>query len=167
MKNFIQEAQGYVACHETAVSKYLSFAGTMILYLAIMIFLSFFEVGVVNVHHVDFSTLMTLALLVYYFMQNWKLAIPLIAVFLFLLWIASLFASAGPNSFSLWSFIIILAIGLGLVYASHLIMHKKPEIKSQACRMLVVPMIMIAELYFLFGWMSGMKDKIYKTEKKG
>lgn len=164
MKNFIEEAQGYVACHEKPVSKYLSFIGSLMLYLAMLIFFSFFEVGVVNVAHVDFATIITLALLIYFFMQDWKLALPLVLVFIFLLWLANQFAYAGPSSFSLWSFIIILAIGLGLTYASHLVVHKQPEIKSQACRILIVPLIMVAELYFLMGWFSGLKEKIYKKK---
>jgi len=166
MKNFIEQARAYAAHHNEPINKYTHYVGVPILILSLMIFFSFFHIGIVNVISIDFATIGTLALIIYYFVLNWKLAIPLTVILIFLLWIANLFAYAGPTSTALWAFIITFILGWGLLFVGHAVEKKRPAFMEHALEALIAPMFLTAEAFFAINWLPELKKEIYKKESK-
>ncbi len=165
MKNFTNKAKSYVAQHQKPLSSYIHYVSVPLLLLSLMIFCSFFQIGIVNVLNIDFATVGVLALIIYYFMQDWRLAIPVTVVLLILLWIATLFAYAGPTAVAVWAFIITFILGAGGMLAGYYMEDKQPGWVEGACQLLVAPLVIMAELFFMINWFPELKKTIYGKEK--
>ncbi|KTD14956.1 DUF962 domain-containing protein [Legionella israelensis] len=166
MINFIEHARLYAAYHQMPSSRYTHFASIPLILLSSMIFLSFFQIGITNVLYVDFATIGTLVLIIYSFMLNWKLALPLTPILIFLLWIATLFGYAGPTVTAVWAFIITFVLGWGLQFIGHMMEGKHPSIKDHIYEAIVIaPLFLMAELFFMANWLPELKNKIYVTEE--
>lgn len=166
MKNFIEQARFYAAYHQKSISRYTHYASIPLILFSSMVLLSFFQIGIINVISVDFATIGTLILIIYYFMMNWKLALPLTPVLIFLLWIATLFGYTGPTAAALWTFIVTFLLGWGLQFIGHMREGKHPPFKEHMYEVFVVaPLFLMAELLFMAHWLPDLKKKIYGEEK--
>jgi uncharacterized membrane protein YGL010W len=163
MKPFIEQAQLYASFHQNEVTRYTHFAGVPLIILSVMILLGFVKIAVPGIFATSLAFLATIALLVYYFMLTWELALPLTPILLFLLWLSSWFSHAGPTKLGVWSFIITFVVGWGLQFYGHFIEGKKPAFMVNIMQMLIAPLYLTAELIFMAGYMSALKERIYQT----
>ncbi|KTD76513.1 DUF962 domain-containing protein [Legionella waltersii] len=163
MKPFIAQAQLYASFHQNPVTRYTHFAGVPLIILSIMILLGFVKIVIPGVLATSLAFLVTIALLVYYFMLTWELALPLTPILLFLLWLSSWFSHEGPTKLGIWSFVITFVVGWGLQFYGHFIEGKKPAFLVNITQMLIAPLYLTAELFFMAGYMSAMKEQIYQT----
>lgn len=161
MKSFIEQAQFYATYHQNNMTRYTHMAGVPLIILSIMILLGFVKIVIPGVFATTLACLTTLAALIYYFRLNWQLALALTPILIILLWIASLFSEYGPTKLGLWAFLITFILGWGLQLYGHFIEGKKPAFMINVCQALVAPLFLTAELFFMAGYMTDLKEQIY------
>lgn len=168
MKSFIEHAHFYAEYHQNAMTRHTHLAGVPLIILSLMILLGFVKIIIPGVFGTNLACLTALAILIYYFRLNWQLALAVTPIFMVLLWIASWFSYTGPSKLGLWAFLITFIIGWGLQFYGHYIEDKKPAFLSNINSLLIAPLFLTAELFFMAGYMSSLKAQIYGSvnEKK-
>ena len=161
MKSFIEQAQMYTGYHQNKMTRYTHMAGVPIIIFSIMIFLGFVKVIVPGVFGTSLASLATLAVLIYYFRLNWQLALALTPIMhAVLLWLAHWFTLLGPTKLGVWVFIITFVVGWGIQLYRHYIEGKKPAFMASLNQALIAPLVLIAELFFMAGFMTPLKKQI-------
>lgn len=166
MKSFIEQAQLYALYHQNIKTRYTHMVGIPLIMLSIMIFLGFIKIIMPGVFITNLACLATLIALIYYFRLNWQLALALTPIMIILLLIASWFSQNGPTPLGIWAFILFFVIGLGLQFYGHYIEGKKPAFMYNVSQILIAPLYLVAELFFMAGYMQALKDQIYVSEKE-
>ncbi|HRD70791.1 MAG TPA: DUF962 domain-containing protein [Legionella sp.] len=161
MRPFIEQAQMYAAYHQNVTTRYTHLIGVPLIILSLMILLGFVKIIIPGVYGTNLACLTSLVVLIYYFRLNWQLALPLTLVFIILLWIASWFNYYGPTTFGVWAFLITFVVGWGIQLYGHFVEGKKPAFFANLNQALIAPMFLMAELFFMAGLMSSLKEKIY------
>ena len=158
---FVEQAQCYASYHQKAVTRYTHMAGIPLIILSLMILLGFVHVVIIGVLDVNVAIIVTAVLLIYYFRLYWRLALALTPILIFLLWVASFISHDGPTSEALWSFIIIFFIGCTLQFIGHFIEEKRPAFTDNVWQVLIAPLFIAAEIFFIAGRMDELKEDIY------
>lgn len=161
MKSFLEQAQFYATYHKNPMTRYTHMVGVPIVILSFMILLGFVQIIIPGVFATNLACLTTLVLLIYYFRLNWQLSLALTPIMIILLWIASWFNHAGPTKLGLWAFIITFVLGWGLQFYGHFIEDKKPALMDNLFQALISPLYLMAELFFMAGFMKQLKEQIY------
>ena len=102
-----------------------------------------------------------MVVLIYYYRLHWQLALAITPIFLILLWIAHWFCRFGPTKLGIWAFIITFIIGWGLQFYGHYLEGKKPAFMDHLSQTLIAPLYLMAELFFMAGYMTPLKEQIY------
>lgn len=160
MRSFIEQAQFYAAYHQKSLTRSSHFIGIPLLIFSLMIFLGFFHLVVPGVMDLSFAEIATVVLLVYYYYLNWRLAMPLTVILLILLWLANLVSRHGPDSVSLWTFIITFVLAWIVQLVGHFIEGKRPALMDNLWQALIAPLFLIAEVFFLAGYLQDLKQQI-------
>ncbi|MFT4058188.1 MAG: DUF962 domain-containing protein [Legionella sp.] len=163
MKPFIEQAQIYASYHKKQITRYIHFAGVPLIVLSLMILLGFVQIIIPNVFASNLAWFATIALLIYYFLLEWKLALAITPILLFLLWIAHWFSENGPTTLGLWTFILTFVIGWALQFYGHYLEGKKPAFLDNLNQALIAPLFLVAELFFMAGYMKPLRAQIYGT----
>lgn len=166
MKSFIEQAQFYADYHQNIQTRYTHMAGVPIVILSLMILFGFVKIIMPGVFATNLACLATLIALIYYFRLNWQLALALTPIMLILLLIANWFSQDGPTSFGVWFFIIFFIIGWGLLFYGHYLEGKKPAFMDNLNQALIAPLYLVAELFFMAGYMEPLKEQIYGPKQK-
>lgn len=166
MKTFSEISQFYVKYHQKPVTLYTHFIGVPLVTLSVMIFLGFIKIIVPGLFATDVAFLTTLVALFFYFRLQWQLALALaLTPLLFiLLWIAHAFSYAGPTKTGVLAFIITFVLGLGAQLYGHHLEGKKPAFMDNFVQSLIAPLFLVAELFFMAGYMTSLKEQIYAVE---
>jgi uncharacterized membrane protein YGL010W len=163
MKPFIEQAQTYASYHQKEVTRYTHFAGVPLIVLSLMILLGFVQIIIPGILVSNLAWFATIALLIYYFLLNWKLALASTPILLFLLWIAHWFSEDGPTTLGMWTFIITFVVGWALQFYGHYLEGKRPAFIDNLSQTLIAPLFLVAELFFLAGYMKPLQTQIYGT----
>ena len=161
MKSFVEQAQFYATYHQNATTRYTHFAGVPLIVLSLMILLGFIQIIIPGVFASNLAWFATIAILVYYFLLNWQLALAITPIMLFLLWIAHWFSAYGPTTLGVWTFIITFVVGWGLQLYGHYIEGRKPAFMDNLSQLLVAPLFLVAELFFMAGYMKSLQVQVY------
>ena len=117
-----------------------------------LMFLSWAHIGFGDSIRISFAWLFTIAVLVYYFFLDVKLACVATVVFFIFTAIASGIASGGPSSGNFIFAIICLGGGLGGLFAGHMMYEKnKPDYIHGLGQIIVAPLFFIIEALKKFG----------------
>ncbi|MDI9817974.1 MULTISPECIES: DUF962 domain-containing protein [unclassified Legionella] len=161
MKSFVEQAQFYAEYHKKPFTLYTHLAGVPLIIFSLLIFLGFFHLMVPGVFDSTISSIATVVLLVYYFFLNWRLALVLTPVLIFLLWIADIITAAGPTRYALWTFVVTFILGWVLQLTGHYLEGKRPALLVNFWQALVAPLFLTAELFFKFDRMKKLQQQIY------
>ncbi len=164
MKSFIEQAQFYATYHQNMKTRYTHMAGVPLIILSVMILLGFVQIIIPGVFASNLAWFATIAALAYYFFLNWELALALTPIMLFLLWIAHWFSEDGPTTLGVWAFIITFFVGWGLQFYGHYLEGKKPAFMDNVGQALIAPLYLVAELFFMAGYMKSLQAQIYGAE---
>lgn len=164
MTLFIDQAKQYAQYHQNQSTIYAHMAGIPLLILSLLVLLGFLHLVIPGLLDIKFADIAILALLIWYFTLNWLLALVLLPVFIVLLWIADFFNYSGPTAFGLWTFVILFLLGCALQFVGHFFEGKRPPFKINLWQMLLAPMFLTAELFFMAGRMESLKKAIHGKE---
>ncbi|MGC1183185.1 DUF962 domain-containing protein [Legionella sp.] len=163
MKPFIEQAQCYASYHHNTMTQYTHMVGVPLIILSFMILLGFVQIIIPAVFASTLAWFATIAILIYYFLLNWKLTLALTPIMLFLLWIAHWFSEDGPTTLGIWAFVITFMGGWGLQFYGHYLGGKKPAFMDNLSLALIAPLYLTAELFFMAGYMKSLQMQIYGT----
>lgn len=161
MKSFIEQAQFYAAYHQKPITRYTHLVGVPLIVFSLMVLFGFLHLIIPGVMDTTLAGIATVALLVYYFYLNWRLALVITPIFIVLLWLANLVSHAGPTHSALWIFAFTFVLGWILQLVGHLIEGKRPALLDNFWQSLISPLFLTAELFFIAGRMHGLKEEIY------
>lgn len=164
---FINQAQGYAAYQNNAITRYIHMVSVPLIILSLMILLGFVRVIILGVLNVDLAEIATFGLLVYYFFLHWRLALVLTPLLIFLLWVAECFSYTGPTSFALEAFALTFLVGCILQFMSYFVEGKRPPFSNILEQLLIAPLSLVAEIFFMVGYMQPLKEEIYGTTAIG
>lgn len=164
MVPFIEQAKLYACYHQNPIARYLRAIGIPMMMLSMMILLGFVHIVIIGILNVTLAEIVTIGLLIYYFLLNWRLAFVATPILIFLLWIATLFTDEGPNRFALWAFLVTFALGCVAEFIEYFIEGKRPLGIALFFQTLIAPLFLIAELFFMVGRMQGLKNQVYESE---
>lgn len=163
MKPFIEQAQVYATYHQKITTRYTHLIGVPLIVLSFMILLGFVKISVPNVFTTTLAWFATIAILIYYFLLNWQLALAITPIMLFLLWIAHWFSLNGPTTLGTWAFIITFVVGWGFQLYGHFLEGKRPAFMDNLSQALIAPLYLTAELIFSVGYMKSLQTQIHGT----
>jgi uncharacterized membrane protein YGL010W len=161
MTSFIEQAQSYASYQQNVITRYIHMLSLPLIIVALMIFLGFVRIIILGVLDIDLAQIATFALLIYYCRLQWRLALALAPPLVFFLWIAGCFSYDGPTSIALWAFAITLFLGCTLQLIGYFIEGKRPSFHDMLKQLIIAPLTIIAELFFMIGRMRDLKEKIY------
>ncbi|MBG77413.1 MAG: hypothetical protein CL570_00060 [Alphaproteobacteria bacterium] len=160
MVPFIEQAQLYGRYHTKRITWYTHMAGIPLLFLSAFMLLGFIHIVIPNVLDIRIAEIVAIALLVYYFRLEWRLAFVVTPIFIVLLYISSLFTYAGPSAFSLWATLIFFLLGCVLQLIGHILEGKRPAFTHNLWHSLISPLFLTAEVFFMMGWMPKLERSI-------
>lgn len=85
MKSFIEQAQIYAIYHQNIKTRYTHMVGIPLIIFSFMILLGFVHIIIPGVFFSTLAWFATIVLLSYYFLLNWKLALAITPIMLFIL----------------------------------------------------------------------------------
>lgn len=164
MKPFVEQARSYAMYHQKPVTRYTHMVGIPLVILSFMILLGFVRVVIVGVLDINIAHIATLILLAYYFRLQWRLALAITPVLIFLLWIAEFFSYEGPTAFALWSCLFFFVLGSSLQLVGHFIEENRPAFIEHAHHIFIAPLVIMAEAFFAFGLMPQLKSELFNDK---
>lgn len=164
MKSFIEQARSYASYHQNLIARYLRAFAIPMMLLSTLILLGLVHFVIIGVLDITLAEMVTMGLLVYYFILNWRLAMVAMPILIFILWIATLLTDAGPNHVVLWAFLVTFILGCVAELVEYFIEGKRPLGMTFFCQILIAPLFLVAELIFMMGRMQGLKDEIYEAQ---
>jgi uncharacterized membrane protein YGL010W len=160
MKTLDEQLKNYNSYHTKFTTRLTHYIGIPLIAFSVLIFMHWFSFSMDNVFSLSFAWLLTLAVLVYYFMLDWQLAggvaIGLIILNLLALWL-------GGSSFNTTGFIVFLVCFIGgwaLQLGGHFIEGNKPALCDSLCQVFIAPLFLVAEIFFMAGLRKDLKNKL-------
>jgi len=160
MKSFIEQAKVYAHYHQKATTRYTHFVGVPMIVLSLMILCSFLHLSVPGVFDRTLAEMLTLFVLLYYIVLNWRLGLSVTPVFLLLLWIGHKIGSNGPDATALQWFAGLFVIGWIIQLLGHLFEGRRPALTTNLWQAVIAPLFLTAEVYFMCGKMQPLKEAI-------
>ncbi|WP_367605737.1 DUF962 domain-containing protein [Legionella sp. W05-934-2] len=161
MKSFLDLAQTYAHYHQKPVTLYTHFVGVPLIVFSVMVLFSFLQLVVPGVFSLTSAEILTIAVLIYYILLNWRLGLSITPLFIILLWIAHWVGGDGPSQTSITVFLVCFILGWIIQLIGHLIEGNKPAFLTSLWQMVIAPLFLMAEVYFLSGKMQSLKENIY------
>lgn len=160
MNAFIKQAREYDHKHAKPISLYTHFVGIPFFLLAMFILLGIVHIVIPNFVDIRIADIVGIALLIYYFTLEWRVALAVTPIFFILLFLSSLFTAAGVSGLAVWGFIICFIIGAGSILVGHMLEGKRSLLSHDYWQSLLSPMFLTAKVLFMFGWLSSLQKKI-------
>jgi uncharacterized membrane protein YGL010W len=160
MQSFVTQARLYASYHKSKTTWYLHLLGVPIILFSLMVFLGFVHIIVPGVFETNLAVLATLAVLVYYYRLQWKLALALTPIMAILLLLANLFSARGPTKLGLWAFALSFIIGWCLQLYGHFQEKKKPAFMDDLFMTCIAPLYLTATLFFKAGYLQSLQEEI-------
>ncbi|MCL1123097.1 Mpo1 family 2-hydroxy fatty acid dioxygenase [Shewanella surugensis] len=158
MRNAVERLSTYKSVHLNTRNVMTHFIGVPLIVLSVFILLALTPVAILfGDYRLEIDMLAVIALSVYYLALNIRLAFGLIVSMALMFFIA--------NGIVQWSGALWLAIGLFVTgwifqFVGHYFEKAKPAFFDDLDQLLIGPFFLMAELYFNFGWLSSLEDKI-------
>lgn len=162
MLSFIDQAKQYAQSHQKKSTRYTHFVGVPLIVFSLMLFFSFLHLTVPGYFSRTAAELLTLLVLVYYLVLNWRLALSIAPLLLLLLFLANWLGGSGPSADALILFASCFTIGWILQFLGHLLERNRPAFTQSIWQMLIAPLVLVAEVYFMFGKMPKLQAALHQ-----
>ncbi|WP_298768446.1 DUF962 domain-containing protein [uncultured Shewanella sp.] len=158
MRNAVERLSTYKSVHLNTNNVKTHFIGVPLIVLSVFILLALTPVAILfGDYRLAIDKLAVIGLSIYYLMLNIRLALGLIVVMLITLFLANIIADW---SGALWLAIGVFVIGWVIQFIGHYFEKAKPAFIDDLDQLLIGPLFLMAEMYFHFGWLSSLKEKI-------
>jgi len=141
MKPLAEQLATYRQQHTQPTNKIVHYIGIPAILISLLIALSWVSVSIAGYWHITFAWLAVLALLVYYFFLDTKLAAVMTVVLILLTLLCSWIAFPAPTKFSLILFLVLFIGGWVLQFVGHTFEKATPGFLTNASQALVAPFV--------------------------
>jgi uncharacterized membrane protein YGL010W len=158
VKTLEEQMAIYAAYHRDPRNKATHFEGVPLIMLALLVPLSLhrFELAGFSVTP---AMLVAAALLAYYFVLDFVLAVAMLAVLGALIWLAELVAAGGAARAWTW-FGVLFVAGWILQLVGHVFEGRKPALVDNLFQIFVAPIFLCAEIFFALGLRPGLRSAV-------
>jgi len=160
VKTLEEEMAIYAAYHQDRRNKATHFVGVPLIMLALLIPLSFHRFELVG-FHVTPAMLLAAALLAYYFVLDFALAVAMLAVLGALIWLAELIAAGGAARAWTW-FGVLFVGGWALQLVGHGFEGRRPALVDNLFQIFVAPIFLCAEVFFALGYKGRLQETVHR-----
>lgn len=158
MRNAVERLSTYKSVHLNAKNVKTHFIGVPLIVLSVFILLALTPVAILfGDYRLDIDMLAVIGLSVYYLLLNVRLALGLIFSMIIVFVIANIIADLSGG---LWLAIGLFVIGWLFQFLGHYFEKAKPAFVDDVDQLLIGPFFLMAELYFHFGWLSSLEEKM-------
>lgn len=159
----------YEDAHSNSSNRILHYIGIPAIFIGVVMFFSWFTVGIFGRWHIEFAWFGVIGLLVYYFFLNVRVAVVATVILILLTWFSTWLARPMPTKFSFILFLILLIGGFVCLFVGHSFEKKKPSFAKDIIQLTVAPLFLIIEVMKKFGLEShlaiGEKKATPKSKK--
>ena len=148
----------YAAYHRDARNKATHFVGVPLIMLSLLVPLSLLRVNVGG-FDLTAAVLLSSAVLAYYFVLDFVLAVAMLAVFGALIWLAELIAAGGAARAWTW-FGALFVGGWILQLVGHVFEGRKPALVDNIFQIFVAPIFLAAEILFALGYKPALHSAV-------
>ena len=148
----------YAAYHRDPRNKATHFVGVPLIMLALLIPLSLHRFELMG-FSVTPAMLVAAALLAYYFVLDFALAVAMLAALGGLIWLAELIAAAGAARAWIW-FGALFVGGWILQLVGHVFEGRRPALVDNLFQIFVAPIFLCAEIFFALGYKPGLRSAV-------
>jgi uncharacterized membrane protein YGL010W len=158
VKTLEDEMAVYAAYHRDPRNRATHFLGVPLIMLALLVPLSLhrFELAGFSVTP---ALLVAAALLAYYFVLDFALAVAMLVVLGALIWLAELLAAGGAAHAWIW-FGAAFVGGWILQLVGHVFEGRKPALVDNLFQIFIAPIFLCAEVFFALGLRSGLRSAV-------
>jgi len=149
----------YAAYHQDARNKATHFVGVPLIVLSLLIPLSFQRLELIGFSLTP-AMLLAAALLAYYFVLDFGLAVAMLAVLGALIWLAELIASGGAARAWTW-FGVLFVGGWILQLVGHVFEGRKPALADNLFQIFIAPIFLSAEILFALGYKPALRAAVH------
>ena len=159
VKTLEEEMATYAAYHQDARNKATHFVGVPLIMLALLVPLSWPEINFFG-FKITAAMLLAAALLAYYFVLDFALAVAMLAVLGALIWLAELIAAGGAARAWTW-FGALFVGGWILQLVGHAFEGRKPALVDNLFQIFVAPIFLGAEILFALGYKPALRAAVH------
>jgi len=150
----------YAAYHRDPRNKATHFVGVPLIMLAILVPLSFPSIDFFG-FKATAAVLLAAALLAYYFVLDFALAMAMLAVLGALIWLAELIAAGGAAR--AWTWIGVLFVGGWILQlVGHVFEGRRPALVDNLFQIFVAPIFLCAEVFFALGYKPRLQEAVQR-----
>src|SRR3954464_12436443 len=150
VKTLEEEMATYAAYHRDPRNKATHFVGVPLIMLAILVPLSIHRFELMG-FSVTPAVLLATALLAYYFVLDFALAVAMLAVLGALIWLAELMGGGG-GARDWTGFGVLFVGGWALQLVGHVFEGRRPALADNLFQIFVAPIFLCAEIFFALGY---------------
>ena len=151
MKSLATQLAEYRHQHTTATNKLCHYIGIPAILLGLLLLLNWVWVSFAGHFNITFSWLFVIAILVYYYFIDVKLAVVMTVVLIILNLICYWIAYPKPTTANLILFLILFIGGWVLQFIGHSFEKAKPAFLNNIAQVLIAPLFVCAEFIQLSG----------------
>lgn len=166
MKSLTELLENYEQYHAQPTTKILHYIGVPAVIIGLLILFEWFTLGFFGHWFISFAWLFVIALLVYYYFLNVRLALLMTVILLVLTGIVTWLAPPMPTKLSVILFLVFLIGGGVLQFIGHTLEKTKPSLTSGLMQMLITPLFIILELLALLKWKKFFVEEIHHRPTK-
>lgn len=159
MKKLAELISVYQQHHKKQITKITHFIGVPCIIFAVLIFLSWFQIGFLNTYTLSVSWILVAALILYYGLYDWILALTCGVFLIILAFLAGLCAGQEINSFNVLMILIFFIGGWALQFAGHYYEGKKPAFMVGLKQILIAPIFLVTEIFFMLGYKRMLQEE--------
>lgn len=148
------------------LANFLFYPGIFAVLFALLIFLSWFHIGMTNLFTIDFVWLFAFAMLVYYYLLDIRLAGIMTVIVVGLAILAYWLALPFPQKPMVITVIILFIAGLFLQLVSQMIARRRVSFGLLIQQTFTAPICLIAKIAMARGFRADLKTKIIEVSHK-
>ena len=160
VKTLEQEMAIYAAYHRDPRNKATHFVGVPLIMLALLVPLSLHRFELVG-FSVTPAMLVAAALLAYYFVLDFALAVAMLVVLGALIWLAELLAAGGAARAWTW-FGAAFVGGWILQLTGHVFEGRRPALVDNLFQIFIAPIFLCAEVFFALGYKGRLQEAVHR-----
>jgi uncharacterized membrane protein YGL010W len=149
----------YTAYHRHPHNKITHFIGVPAIIFSLFFAMSWFRVPL-GFFEITLAMVFTFVILTYYFILDWKIALPFSCVALLLLMGAHRLSHSVTPKQGVLIFLISFIGGWIFQLAGHAIEKRRPAFADNFFQIFIAPLFLVAEIFFVLGFRKDLEKEI-------
>lgn len=164
MRTFAQHMAIYQHNHQHFLTKMTHFIGVPMIVFAMMLLLNWIQLHMPGVFTLTLTWTIVFILMIYYILLHPTIGSTTAAILIVLAAISYYVSHTTPNMFGFKCFLFFFIIGWIFQLLSYFFEETKPAWIEALCILFIAPIFLVAEIYFMLGYLENLQHEIEQTE---